>query len=196
MPNKTTFAVVLSLSAVAFTTACGSSSTPESQISSTFSGATAALADGDGAKFCDALTPSAQKSFGSQISSATGASDCKTGVTNLMNATKALSSGDWKTFCKSIGPKAAAQIAGAGAKLKTDNTCEAAGTALSKTPQGKAAFDSLGKQLDASLGRLKNGKLVKIKVNGNTATASVTPLQPNDKPVKFEKVNGTWKISQ
>jgi len=175
--------------------ACGSSS-PTDQIRSTFSQATSGLTSGDGAKFCNSLTPTAQKTFGTQIATATGGTTCAQGVTNLLKATKAISTGDWASFCQLIGPKAASGIAQAGPKLKTAKTCAAAATALAATPAGKASFDQLSKQLDQSLSRLGKGKLDKITITGDTAVATVNPSQPGDKPIKFQKVNGSWKISE
>ncbi|MEI7890143.1 MAG: hypothetical protein WCI34_07515, partial [Actinomycetes bacterium] len=89
---------------------CGSSS-PTDQIRSSFSEATSGLTSGDGAKFCNSLTPAAQKTFGTQIAAATGGTTCAQGVSNLLKATKAISTGDWASFCQLIGPKAASGIA-------------------------------------------------------------------------------------
>ena len=176
--------------------ACGSSSA-EDQIKSSFSNATSGLAAGDGSKFCSALTPAAQKAFSAQTVDASGggAGNCAQTVSNLLKATKALAAGDWAAFCTAIGPRAAASIAASGPGLKVAKDCTAAATAVSKTPQGKAAFAALGAQLGKSLDRLKKGTLDKITVSGDKAVATITPSQAGDKPVKFEKVNGTWLVS-
>ena len=168
----------------------------QDQIKSVFKKAATSLADGDGKEFCSTLSVEAQGSFTSQISTATGAADCAVGVTNLLKSTKALAAGDWKTFCSAIGQKASQSIANAGPSLRVAKTCEAAAAAVSETPTGKKAFESLGQQLNDSLARLKNGKLATVVIKGNTATGSLANATATDRPIKFVKVNGDWKIAQ
>lgn len=189
--------VVAAIAILAFVLISGTSKgSDQDQIKSTFEKAAHSLADGNGKEFCSTLTPEAQGSFTSQISAATSSPDCAQGVTNLLKATKALASGDWKTFCGSIGERASQSIANAGPSLRVAKTCVAAAQAVSETPTGKKAFDSLGEQLDTSLGRLKNGKLATVVIKGNTATGELANAAPTDKPIKFAKVNGEWKIAQ
>jgi hypothetical protein len=168
----------------------------QDQIRSTFEKAATSLADGNGKEFCSTLTSEAEGSFTSQISTTTGAPDCAEGVTNLLKSTKALAAGDWKVFCATIGQRAASSIANAGPSLRVAKTCEAAAAAVSETATGKKAFESLGQQLNASLDRLKSGKLATVKISGTTATAALANATATDRPIKFEKVNGEWKIAQ
>ena len=168
----------------------------QTQIKTTFEKAAHSLADGNGKEFCSTLTVTAQGAFTSQISSATGASSCADGVTNLLKSTKALAAGDWKTFCTAVGTRTATTIANAGPALRVAKSCEAAAAAVAQTATGKKAFGSLGQQLDASLGRLKNGKLATVVIKGDTATAALLNATATDRPIKFQKVNGDWKISE
>ena len=170
--------------------------TDQEQIKSTFEKAAHSLADGNGKEFCSTLTSEAQGSFTSQISTATGAADCAVGVTNLLKSTKALAAGDWKTFCETIGQRASSSIANAGPSLRVAKTCVAAAAAVSETSVGKKAFKSLGKQLNESLDRLKNGKLATVSITGTTATGALANATATDRPIKFAKVGGEWKIAQ
>ena len=168
----------------------------QDQIRSTFETAAHSLADGNGKEFCSTLTSETQGAFTSQISTTTGAADCAEGVTNLLKSTKALAAGDWKTFCATIGERASSSIANAGPSLRVAKTCEAAAAAVSETSVGKKAFESLGSQLNTSLDRLKTGKLATVKITGTTATGALANATATDRPIKFEKVNGEWKIAQ
>lgn len=190
-------AVIAAIAILAFVLISGTSKGSDTdQIKSVFAKAATSLADGNGKEFCSTLSVEAQGSFTSQISTATGSADCAQGVTNLLKSTKALASGDWKTFCAAIGQRAAQSIANAGPSLRTNKTCESAAAAVSETPTGKKAFESLGQQLDDSLKRLKSGKLATVVIKGNTATGALLNATSTDKPIKFVKVNGDWKIAQ
>lgn len=169
---------------------CGGGSSEEEQIRSTFDQATAALKDGDGRQFCEALTPDAAKTIGNSARGTAGLEGCSQVVTNVIKATKALSTGDWKSFCEAIGPEAAARIAQGG-----NGSCAAAATALNNTPAGKQAFESIGQQLKGALVKVEEGKLDSVKVNGNTATGKVSSAGQSANSVSFEKVDGKWRLS-
>ena len=195
MPKKSFLTAAMSLSAIVFVTACGSSSsTPESQIKSTFDGVVSAFASGDGAKACGALTPAAQEALVTLLSPETGASDCQTGVAKLSKARKALSAGDWKTFCESVDSKIAAQIASDGPALNVPANCEAVGAVLNSDAAGKAMLKDIQKGVDESFGHFGTAKIAEIKVTGDTATGMSTS-KFGQSPTTFEKVNGSWKIA-
>jgi hypothetical protein len=67
---------------------------------------------------------------------------------------------------------------------------------VSETSVGTKAFESLGSQLNTSLDRLKTGKIATVKITGTTATGALANATATDRPIKFEKVNGEWKIAQ
>jgi hypothetical protein len=191
-----TIAIAALATAALAAAGCGSDGSPEDQIRSTFAQATSALKDGKGAEFCDALTPTTAKSIAESGKQTTGASDCPKVVDNLLSAAQALRTQDWPKFCDSIGKQSADQIAASGKALKAKgNTCADAAEAIGKTPQGKQVFTATADQLDSALNRLVKGKLDKITINGDKATATVTPKQPNDQPVTFEKIDGSWRIA-
>ena len=191
-----TIAIAAIATAALAAAGCGSDASPEDQIRSNFSQATSALKDGNGAEFCAALSPTTAKTIADSGKQTTGASDCPKVVGNLLSAAQALRTQDWKKFCDSIGKQSADQIAASGKALKAKgNTCADAAEAIGATAQGKQVFKATADQLDSALSRLVKGKLDKITINGNKATATVKPSQPGDKPVTFEKVDGSWKIA-
>jgi len=169
---------------------CGGGSSDEDQSRSTFDQATAALKEGNGKQFCEALTPSAAKTIGDRARGLKGIEGCSQVVSNVIKATKELSTGDWKSFCEAIGPEAAARIAQGG-----NGSCAAAATALNNTPAGKQAFESIGQQLKGALVKVEEGKLGTVKVNGNTATGDVASEGQSANSVTFEKVDGKWRLS-
>ena len=186
---------VIAATAVA-SAGCGSDNSPEGQIKSTFSQATSALQSGNGKGFCDALSPATAKQIASSGAATTGSSDCPSVVTNLLSAAKALRTQDWEKFCNSIGKQSAAQIAASAKAVKAQgNTCADAARAIGSTAQGKQVFKATADQLDSALSRIAKGKLAKITINGDKATATVTPAQAGDKPVEFQKVDGKWRIA-
>lgn len=197
MRPNTKASVAMVICAGALAVGCGDSS-PESQISSTFSDAASALTNGDGKKFCESLTPAARSKFESQISAQTGGAGCAAGVSKLIGAVKAIDSSDWQKFCDSISPDAAKALgkAGAGQGLGGDGSCASGAKAVEKTAAGKQVFASLRQQLSATFDRLKNAKLVNIKITGNTATAQFEGAKAGEKAIQFEKVDGSWKLNQ
>lgn len=187
-------ALPLALACAALAAGCGASDSD--QVKSVFRQSTRALAAGDGATFCSTLTPAAQQNYARQISNATNAPDCETGVKDLLMAVKALSVGDWTSYCGAISRKAANSLAAAGPGLNVPASCVAAAAKINSTPAGRAAFASLKAQLSQSLARLESGQLGRIQVTGDRAVAAITGAKPADAPVRFQKLDGHWKIAQ
>ena len=179
-----------------FAAGCGGSgSSAEDQIKSNFSAAAQALANGDGAQFCSHLTDASRTKFQQSISQQSGGANCADGVSGLIGAIKGLDTGDWTKFCTKINKTAADSIAKAGAKIGGDGTCPSGAKAVEATAQGKQIFQSLRAQLGATFDRLKAAKLESLKVNGNKATAQLSPVKKGEPPVAFEKVGGTWYLT-
>lgn len=187
--SRTAISSILAVGLVTLA-ACGGQSSDEDQIRSTFEKATSSLKDGNGKGFCEALTPEAAASVANGAKGLGGLDGCSEVVGNVVNATKALSSGDWKTFCAAIGPEASKKIADAGKGSCAENAAK-----LNETAAGKQAFAMIAKQLEDSLSKVADGKVAKIEINGNKATATIANQGKDSNPVSFEKVDGKWRIT-
>ena len=190
---------ILSISAVAaFAVGCGGGGEKQSdadQIKSNFGAAAKALSDGDGAGFCAQMTAESRARFTAQVSKQTGGANCAEGVGDLIAAVKAIDKGDWETFCAKIAPTASKQLGDAGKGVGGNGSCASGARQIEKTPQGKAIFKNLRDQLATTFGRLKTAKVTNVKITGDTATASLTPVRAGEQPIKFKKVDGEWKLA-
>jgi len=172
---------------------CGDPS-PEDQIRSTYSSATAALKAGDGSKFCAEITANGAKAIGQAGQEVTGDGDCEGTMTRMLAAVDALKQSNWNQFCSSISPQLAAGIAEAGKAKGTGNTCPDAASKLATDPATSDGFANIGKQFDAQFGRMTKSQIDKLTITGNRASASLKPSQPGEDPILFVKVGSDWKL--
>lgn len=190
MTQAKTTALILCAAAIAGT-GCGDRS-PEQQIRDTYSQSTKALSSGDGRAFCDALTPASATSVAATGKSVTGATDCATAVTRMLNAAKGLKNKDWKLFCSSLSKEISQGIAnGAG---NGPSGCAKSAEKLSASPRAAAAFAAIGSQLESQFSRMTNGTADRIVIKGDHATATIKPSQTGDRPLTFTKTDNGWKI--
>lgn len=97
----------------------------------------------------------------------------------------ALRDGDWERACDSLSRRANAEVASAAVPLGAKGSgCAAAFAAIDKVPGNDL------QRIDPDKARVAD-----IKINGDRATAKVTPTFDNSDPAaRFVREGGDWKI--